>query len=303
MPKLTPAVEKILNYYTYENEALLQNIARLFMQGRLGGTGRMVILPVDQGWEHGPARSYAPNPVAYNPDYFVKLAVDAGLNAYAGPLGQLAAVTKEYRNKLPLILKINSATTLVGAKNNAITATVDDAVRLGCAAVGYTVYPGSDDYYTQVEKLVDISAQARKKDLPMIVWSYPRGGTLSKDGETALDIVAYGAHMAAQCGAHIVKVKLPTAHIKQDAAKKAYENVAKDTLADRVRHVVQSCFDGRRPVVFSGGEAKDTDSVLNDARAIHAGGGNGSIIGRNAFQRPEADALKLLDEIVKIYSA
>ena len=137
----------------------------------------------------------------------------------------------------------------------------------------------------------------------MVVWSYPRGGNLSKNGETAIDICAYAAHMAALLGAHIIKVKPPTDFLELDAAKKVYESQKIDisTPAKRIAHVVQSCFNGKRIVVFSGGEAKDLDGVYNEARAIRDGGGNGSIIGRNTFQRPREDALKMLDHIVRIY--
>jgi class I fructose-bisphosphate aldolase len=301
---MTEAVQKILSHYAGEHSGVLKNLERIFMNGKLGGTGRLIILPVDQGFEHGPARSFAVNPVAYNPEYFVRLAVTAGLNAYAAPYGQLAAVSAEWRNKIPLIMKLNSASSLVAAKDNAMTATVEDAARLGCAAIGYTVYPGSEHYYKQVEKFAALQQQARQHGMASVLWSYPRGGTISKDGETALDIIAYAAHMAAQCGAHIVKVKLPTDYVEQDEAKKSYANFDfLGGLKSRVEHIVQCCFDGRRPVVFSGGVAKGDDDVLNEARAIHAGGGNGSIIGRNVFQRTEADALKLLDELVNIYRA
>jgi len=301
----SPAVKAILENYNGEKDEVLHNLSRIMMHGKLGGTGRMVIYPVDQGFEHGPARTYAVNPAAYNPDYFVKIAVKAGLNAYAAPYGQLAAISAEYRDKIPLIMKINSASSLVEAKDNAVTATIDDAARLGCAAIGYTVYPGSEHYYRQIEKLVLLMDEARAQGIATVLWSYPRGGTISKDGETALDIVAYSAHMAAQCGAHIIKVKLPSDHLEQPEAKKVYEaqNIARVTMAERVKHVVQCCFDGRRPVVFSGGVTKGEEGVLDDARAIMAGGGHGSILGRNVTQRPEAEALKLLEDVVKIYQA
>jgi class I fructose-bisphosphate aldolase len=299
---LTPAVEKILNNYGYESEGVLANLARMLMHGQLGGTGRMIVYPVDQGFEHGPARTFAPNPPSYDPLYLPRLAVAAGLNAYAGTPGQLMAA-HTYAPQVPFIMKLNSASSLVTAKDNAITGTVDDALQLGCAAIGYTVYPGSEHYYTQVEKLVPIMHRARAVGLPTVLWSYPRGGNVSKDGETALDVVAYAARMAAEVGAHIIKVKLPTDLLDQPEAKKVYEAhaIPRATLAERVAHVVQCCFNGQRIVLFSGGATKGEDSVLDDARAIHTGGGNGSIIGRNATQRSEAEALKLLNDMVKIY--
>lgn len=296
-------VEEIMSWYAHEPSGVRDNLRRILMQGKLGGTGRLVIYPVDQGFEHGPARTYAPNPPAYDPDYFFELSIKAGVSAYAATPGQLNAASAIYNNTMPTIMKINSAASTNPEKDNAVTATIDDAVRLGCAAVGYTIYPGSPRYYAQIEKLVPLMAEARKAGLPTVVWSYPRGGNISVAGETALDIVAYGAHMAAQLGAHIVKVKLPTDHIEDAEARKAYDkyDIPRATQAERVRHVVQSCFNGRRIVVFSGGPMKGEDSVLDDARAIRDGGGFGSIVGRNATQRPLTEALQLFEQLITIY--
>jgi len=137
----------------------------------------------------------------------------------------------------------------------------------------------------------------------VVVWSYPRGPMLDKVGETAFDICAYAAHMAALMGAHIIKVKPPMEPLSLDAAKKVYidRKIDGSDLTARIRHIVQACFNGRRLVVFSGGEAKGADALLDEARAIHAGGGNGSIVGRNAFQRPKDEALKLLASMIEVY--
>jgi class I fructose-bisphosphate aldolase len=306
--KLTPRVQDILNNYEGETQATKANLASILMGGRLGGTGRLVILPVDQGFEHGPARSFAPNPPAYDPHYHYSLAIEAGLSAYAAPLGWLAAGVDTFAGKIPTIIKLNSANSLARQKegpDQAVTASVDDAVRLKCAAIGFTIYPGSDVQYNQMEEIAELSREAKAKGLAVVIWSYPRGGDLSKDGETAVDIIAYAAHMAALLGANIIKVKLPSANLENKDAKKVYEEkkIPISTMAERVRHVVQCCFNGRRVVVFSGGAAKGEDSVIEDARAIHEGGGNGSIIGRNCFQRQRPDALKLLDDLVRIYKA
>ncbi len=304
--KLTRRVREILDNYEGETPGTKANLARMLMAGRLGGTGRMVILPVDQGFEHGPARSFAVNPPAYNPHYHYQLAIDAGLNAYAAPLGSLAAGADTFAGAIPTILKMNNANSLSRNKeaaDQAITASVDDALRLGCAAVGFTIYPASDSMYDQYEELRELTREAKAKGLAVVVWSYPRGGDLSKEGELAIDIIAYAAHMAALLGANIIKVKLPSAHLENKDAKKVYEEkkIPIATQVERVQHIMQSAFNGKRLVVFSGGAAKGANSVYEDARAIYAGGGNGSIIGRNSFQRPREDALKLLDEIIKIY--
>jgi class I fructose-bisphosphate aldolase len=273
------------------------------MQGKLGGTGRMVILPVDQGFEHGPARSFAPNPDAYDPHYHFKMAVDAGLNAYAAPLGMLEAGADSFAGAIPTILKVNSANSWATEKDQAITGGVDDALRLGCSAIGFTIYPGSDHQFEMMEEIRELAQEAKACGLAVVVWSYPRGGDLSKEGETALDVTAYAAHMAALLGAHIIKVKPPTEHIEQDAARKVYEEqkIPVETLADRVRHVVQSAFNGKRIVIFSGGSKTSEEALLDQIRAIREGGGFGSIIGRNSFQRPLDDAVRMLHQIMNIY--
>ncbi len=302
--RVSRKVKEILSWYESENPGVKTNLVRLLSHGRLGGTGKLVILPVDQGFEHGPARSFAPNPAAYDPHYLFELAIDAGLSAYAAPLGPLEAGAASYAGQVPLILKLNSANSLAaGTPDQAITASVDDALRLGCIGVGFTIYPGSDACYAQQEELREITREAKAKGLLVVVWSYPRGGKVSKEGETALDIVAYAAHMAALMGAHVIKVKPPTARIDLDAAKPVYEKakIPAGTLAERVAHVVQAAFAGKRLVVFSGGEAKDTEGVLAEIRQIRDGGGHGSIIGRNSFQRNKEDALALLDQVVRIY--
>ena len=298
---MTPIVREILANYESDNPGVKANLARILMQGRLGGTGKLVILPVDQGFEHGPARSFAVNEPAYDPHYHFQLAIDAGLSAYAAPLGMLEAGAGTFAGQIPTILKVNSSNSWVTGINQAVTGGVDDALRLGCSAIGFTIYPGADDVFDMMEEIRELSAQAKSVGIATVIWSYPRGGALSKDGELALDVGAYAAHMAALLGAHIIKVKLPTDHIEQKEAKKVYEGFDASTQAKRVSHVVKSCFNGRRIVVFSGGAAKGADAVYQDARDIRDGGGNGSIIGRNTFQRPRDEALAMLDKIVGIY--
>ncbi len=301
--RVSQRVRKILSWYESDNPGSKKNLAHILMTGKLAGTGKMVILPVDQGWEHGPARSFAPNPPAYDPHYFFKLAIDAGLNAYAAPLGQLEAGADTYAGSVPMILKLNNANSHATSKNQAITASVDDALRLGCAAIGFTMYPGSDDQYEMIEEIREIALEAKSCGLAVVIWSYPRGGNLSKEGETAIDVTAYAAHMAAQLGAHIIKVKPPTDFIEQAEAKKVYEaqNIDISTLSARIAHVLQSAFDGKRLVVFSGGAAKGTEEIYDEIRQLRDGGASGSIIGRNSFQRSREDALKLLADIVRIY--
>lgn len=303
---MTPRVREILSWYRSENPGTLTNLARLLNHGRLAGTGRFVILPVDQGFEHGPGRSFAPNPPGYNPHYHFQLAIDAGCNAYAAPLGFLEAGAADFAGEIPLILKLNSHDVLQKEKDPipAMTASVQDALRLGCVAVGFTIYPGSCHRVAMYEQCREIIAEAKDAGLVAVVWSYPRGADLSKQGEVGADVTAYAAQIAAQLGAHVIKVKPASEHIELKEAKDAYEKykVPVATLAERIRHVVQSAFDGRRIVIFSGGEAKDAEAILGEARAIRDGGGFGSIVGRNAFQREKGQAVKLLQEIMNIYA-
>jgi class I fructose-bisphosphate aldolase len=304
---MTQRVKEILSYYDSENPGVRSNIARFLNHGRLAGTGKLVILPVDQGFEHGPARSFAVNPPAYNPLYHFQLAIDAGCSGYAAPLGFLEAGAAEFAGELPLILKLNSHDLLLDERDPipAVTGSVGDALRLGCAAVGYTIYPGSAMRREMYEELRAIAEEAKSVGLAVVVWSYPRGSGLSKEGETALDVVAYAAQIAAQLGANIIKVKLPSAHLEQAEAKKVYEaqKIPLEPLAERVRHVVQSCFDGRRIVIFSGGPREDDATLYEEVKAIKAGGGFGSIIGRNSFQRKKPDAIAMLHKIMDIYAA
>ena len=299
-------VREILSWYGSDNPGTLTNLARLLNHGRLGGTGRMVILPVDQGFEHGPARSFAPNPAGYDPRYHFELGIAAGCNAYAAPLGFLEAGAAEFAGDIPLIMKLNNSDSLTPGNDPcpALTGSVDEALRLGCAAIGFTIYPASTARNEMFGQIRELTEEAKRKGLAVVVWSYPRGSGVSKEGETAIDVVEYAAQIACQLGAHVIKVKPPTAHIEQAAAKKVYdkERIPVGTLAERIKHVVQSAFGGRRIVIFSGGEAKDTQAIFEEIRGIRDGGGFGSIIGRNSFQRPQKDALDFLGTVMDIYA-
>ncbi|MBM4781534.1 MAG: class I fructose-bisphosphate aldolase [Archangiaceae bacterium] len=301
----TDRVKQILSWYPSDSPGVLTNLARLMNTGTLAGTGNMVILPVDQGFEHGPVRSFQPNPAGYDPDYHAQLAIDSGCNAYAAPLGFLEAVAGKLKGEIPLILKLNNSDTLAKVEPmSALTGSVRDAVRLGCAAIGYTSYPGSSLRNQQYQDLRDLILEAKDAGLPTVLWAYPRGN-MSKDGETAVDVIGYAAQISAQLGAHIIKVKPPKDFLEQAEAKKVFEkySIPTKTMADRVRHVVQSAFNGKRIVIFSGGEAKDTPALLEEIRGIREGGGFGSIMGRNAFQRPRAESLTLLKDVMAIFKS
>jgi class I fructose-bisphosphate aldolase len=303
----TSRVKEILSWYGSDNPGTLTNLARLMNHGRLAGTGKFLILPVDQGFEHGPARSFGSNPPAYDPRYHFQLAIEAGCNAYAAPLGFLEAGAREFAGDLPLILKVNDHDLVHGDDKDpdqALTGSVEDALRLGAVGIGFTIYPGSTYAQKMYGQIHAYSEEAKRNGLAVIIWSYPRGTGLSKEGETAIDICGYAAHIAAQLGAHIIKVKIPTAHLEQEAAKKVYleQRIPIGTIAERIRHVVQCTFNGRRIVIFSGGAAESDETLLEQVHGIQDGGGFGSIIGRNSFTRKKEDALKLLGEIIDIYS-
>ena len=302
----TPRISEILSWYGSDNPGTLANLARIMNHGKLAGTGKFVILPVDQGFEHGPARSFGPNPPAYNPLYHFQLALDAGCNAYAAPLGFLEAGAREYAGAIPLILKVNDHDLLHGDDKDpdqALTGSVYDALRIGASAIGFTIYPGSEHSQKMYGQIRAYAEEAKRHGLAVVVWSYPRGSALSKEGETAIDVCGYAAHIAAQLGAHIIKVKIPTSHLEQEAAKKIYEKegIPIGTIAERIKHVVKCTFDGRRILIFSGGAAETDDKLLEQVQGVQDGGGFGSIIGRNSFTRKKEDALKLLGTITDIY--
>ncbi|HSI03471.1 MAG: class I fructose-bisphosphate aldolase [Myxococcota bacterium] len=301
----TDRVREILSWYNGQPAGVLANLHRLMNFGRLAGTGKMVILPVDQGFEHGPARSFAKNAEGYDPRYHFRLAIESGCAAHAAPLGALETGAYEYAGEVPLILKLNNSDVMFKGENpiSALTGSVKDALRIGATAIGFTIYPGSSERKEQYQEIKELIAEARDAGLPTVLWAYPRGSTMSKEGETAVDVVAYAAHVSCQLGAHIVKVKPPTAHLELKEAKKVYEEqkIPIGTLAERTRHVVQSCFNGRRIVIFSGGETKDDAAVMNDVKELAKGGAFGSIMGRNAFQRQHNDAVKLLVNVMDTF--
>ncbi len=295
-------IDQILCHYGSENPGTRTNLARILNHGHLANTGKMIIYPVDQGMEHGPVRSFGPNPDAYDPFYHFDLAITSGVSAFAAPLGLLECGAGVFAGKVPLILKINSNNSLSQKNDQAITGDIKDALRLGCVGIGFTIYPGSEMSLAMMEQCRNQVAQAKEHGLLTIVWSYPRGH-VSKAGETAVDVVSYGAHMAALLGAHIIKVKIPTSHVECPESEKLLSKglMNKESPTDRIDHVVKSCFQGRRLVVFSGGGKKSNDAILQEVKDIIQGHGHGSIIGRNCFQRPRNEALHLIQDMINLY--
>lgn len=301
---MTDQVRKILSFYNSENPGVINNLSRILNHGYLRGTGKMVILPVDQGFEHGPVLSFSENKNGYDPHYHFKLAITAGCNAYAAPLGFLRAGIRDFAGEIPLILKINNSDSLYKDSAGpipALTSSVESALELGCSAVGFTIYPGSEQKKLMYEEIARVSEQARKYGLAVVIWSYPRGTGVSKQGETALDVVTYAAHIATQLGAHIVKVKPPSDYIENNSVKKMFQDTDISTLSNRVRHVIQAAFNGKRIVIFSGGPAKEKEMFIQEIRELAKGGSFGSIVGRNAFKRSFDEAVSLLREMMNIY--
>jgi class I fructose-bisphosphate aldolase len=302
---MTPRVREILSWYGADNPGVLTNMARVLNHGRLAGTGKLVIYL----WTRD-LSMVRPEVLQKTPmDMILAIMLNWPLNQDAmltrPPLGFIEAVARDFAGDIPLILKVNNSDTLFSPEGpcSAVTSSVDDALRLGCVGIGFTIYPGSSLRKQMYEEIQQAAQKAKEAGLLVVIWSYARGEQLSKEGETAIDVISYAAQIAAQLGAHFIKVKPPTAHIEQEEARKVYESegipVAK--LSDRAKHVVESCFNGKRVVIFSGGAAKGTEEVLNEVKELAQGGAFGSIMGRNAFQRPKKEAIELLHSVMDTY--
>ena len=220
-----------------------------------------MILPVDQGFEHGPARSFAPNPAGYDPRYHVELAIESGCNAYAAPLGFIEAGATDFAGDIPLILKLNNHDVLHDEKDprSSLTGSVRDAQRLGCVAIGFTIYPGSSRVQEMYEQIRELALEAKQTGLAVVVWSYPRGSSLSKEGETAIDVVADAADIAAELGAHVVKTY----------------------YCDKFEELIESC---PIPVIVAGGKKTPEMEALELTHNSVKGGAVGVDMGRNIFQ-------------------
>ncbi|MBL0725400.1 MAG: class I fructose-bisphosphate aldolase [Alphaproteobacteria bacterium] len=333
----SPLASYIHHNYGAEPTKCIENLYNILLGGPVNvKKPRIIILPVDQGFEHGPHRSFEKNKKGFDPLYLYKLASYNHLSAFAAPLGMLQLLRSNLLShdnlnpndaplgfRVPLVLKINSndyftACDVDTDPSQAIIATVDDAVTLGCAGIGVTIYPGSKNFQHMLEKLTPIIKEAKEKGLVVIVWAYPRGSCLNRSNNemqksaapNALDVVSYAAHIACLIGAHIVKVKIPS-------EKKTYWNdvmlsnelkeLSHSERSDRnkfcIREIKKSCFDGRRIVIFSGGTyVKSNNEILDSVRDVNHEDGNGSIIGRNVFQREWKEACGLTREIIELYS-
>lgn len=297
-------VEEILSWYQHTNTSQQQeNLARILNHGRIGGTGKLMILPIDQILEHGPGRAFELNPVMYDPLEQAQFAVDGGFNAFAAPLGSLERGYEVLaKHNVPTILKVNSHTLMIPDNENpkpSIHSWVDDAVRLGCSAVGFTLYPGSLHSNDMEQQARELIADARKAGLITILWVYPRGAGLIKGQERAVDVIAYGVALGVSLGAQIIKVKLPIDGygIASNKEMGIYDKVPTETLTDRIKLVMKAAYNGHRIVIHSGGDFANAATLADEMRAIRDGGAFGSIMGRNAFQRPREQALDLITNL------
>lgn len=300
-------VEEILSWYKHTNTSEQQdNLAKILNYGRIGGTGKLMILPIDQILEHGPGRAFESNPVMYDPLELAQFAVDGGFNAFAAPLGSLERGYEVLaKHNVPTILKVNSHTLMIPDNDNpkpSIHSWVDDAVRLGCSAVGFTLYPGSLHSNEMEQQAKALIADARKAGLITILWVYPRGEGLIKGQERAVDVIAYGVALGVSLGAQIIKVKLPLDGygIASNQEMGIYDQVPTQTLTDRIKLVMKAAYNGHRIVIHSGGDFANAETLENEMRSIREGGAFGSIMGRNAFQRPKVQALDLISDLQDI---
>lgn len=294
-------IEEILSHYSAENPGIRAKIWQILNHGALSGTGHLLIYPIDQGFEHGPDCSFQMNEPAYDPHYHFDLAASSGFSAFSAPVGFLESIANSQNfGKIPLILKINSANSLFNGKNprQVVTSTLQKALQLGCIGIGITIYPGSSYFDEMISEIKDLIFEAKNAGLLVMIWSYPRGEKLKSEDETALDVVAYAAHIAALLGAHIIKIKPPSEKIFDN---KNIEMKKIEDLQERIKHVIKSAFAGRRMMVFSGGKSKFKDDLIKEIQAIKDGGGTGSIVGRNVFQRNAEDAKFLIESIVDVY--
>jgi len=293
---------------------VLRAMAALIGHGRLGGTGYMSILPVDQGIEHSAGASFAPNPAYFDPENIVKLAVEAGCNAVASTLGVLGSVARKYAHKIPFILKINhnELLSLPAIHDQTLFASVEQAYDMGAVAVGATIYFGSPECRRQIQEISEAFARAHELGMACILWAYLRNPAFVKDGvdyHTAADLTGQANHLAATVGADIVKQKQATVNGGYTAIgfgktdKRVYSELTTSHPIDLTRYQVANCFMGRIGLINSGGASGAADFADAVATAVinKRAGGMGLISGRKAFQRPMAEGVKLFNAIQDVY--
>ncbi len=293
---------------------VLRNLQSIFNQGRLAKTGYLSILPVDQGIEHSAGASFAPNPVYFDPENIVKLAIEGQCNAVVSPLGVLAAVSRKYAHKIPFIVKINHNELLSypNSYDQRLFGSVDQAFDLGAAGVGATVYYGSEESRRQIEEISLAFEQAHDLGMFTVLWAYLRNEHFKKDGvnyETSADLTGQANHLAVTIKADIVKQKQPTSNGGYKAVNfgkthpDVYDKLTSDHPIDLTRYQVVNCYMGRVPLINSGGASgkNDLQQAVRTAVINKRAGGTGLITGRKAFQKPMKDGVALLNAVQDVY--
>jgi class I fructose-bisphosphate aldolase len=267
------------------------------------GNGTLLFLPIDQGIEHGP-RDFFPNPASKDPEYQFRLAAEAGYSAIACQIGLAEKYYPDYAGQVPLLLKINAKTDIPPSDEafSPLNASVEDAVRLGADAVGYTLYVGSPRQDDDLLQLKKVREDCDRYGMPLVVWAYPRGSAVDKKGgQTTFYAVDYAARLAMEMGADIVKLNMPKIDPEKDKLAQAPYNEMEVTQEEAIRQVVESA--GRSLVVLSGGSKVDDDKLLEQTRFIMGAGGSGVIYGRNVWQREWNEALEIIEQIKEIMLA
>lgn len=300
---------------TNRNPQVLRNLNAIYSSGRLGGTGYVSILPVDQGIEHSAGASFAPNPIYFDPEKIIELAIEGGCNAVASTFGVLASCSRKYAHKIPFVVKINhnELLTYPATFEQISYGSVEQAWDLGAAAIGATIYFGSEDSARQIVEIAEAFERAHELGMATILWCYLRNSNFKKDGvdyHTATDITAQANHLGVTLQADIIKQKLPTLNGGYTAINfgkthdKVYSKLSSDNPIDLCRYQVANCYMGRSGLINSGGAssgASDLSEAVTTAVINKRAGGTGLISGRKAFQRPMKEGVSLLHSIQDVY--
>lgn len=297
------------------NPQVLKSLQSLYSHGRLANTGYLSILPVDQGIEHSAGASFAPNPIYFDPENIVKLAIEGGCNAVASTFGVLGACARKYAHKIPFIVKLNhnELLTYPNTFSQIAFGSVDEAWNLGATAVGATIYFGSEDSNRQIVEIAEAFERAHELGMATVLWCYLRNNAFKKDGvdyHTSTDITAQANHLGVTIQADIIKQKLPTNNGGYNAIgfgkthKKVYSELSSDHPIDLCRYQVANCFMGRVGLINSGGAsegASDLAQAVTTAVVNKRAGGHGLISGRKAFQKPMKEGVEILQSIQDVY--
>ncbi len=293
---------------------VLRNLQETFNHGRLGGTGYLSILPVDQGIEHTAGASFAPNPIYFDPENIVKLAIEGGCNAVASTLGVLGMVSRKYCHKIPFIVKINhnELLTYPNSYDQKLFASVEQAFEMGATGVGATIYFGSEQSRRQIEEISEAFSRAHELGMYTVLWCYLRNSAFKKDGKdyhAAADLTGQANHLGVTIEADIIKQKQPTNNGGFTAINFAkthplvYEKLTSDNLIDLTRYQLANCYMGRAGLINSGGASGENDlqQAVKTAVINKRAGGMGLISGRKAFQKPMKEGIEILNAIQDVY--